>query len=99
MIALPIYLDYNATTPIAPEVARAMQPFVDEQFGNPSSTHAYGHAAHEAIVEARAPAPVKGAKRRAPKAEAGAPSASEPITPPAKSPKAARPKRTRAKQG
>ena len=44
----PIYLDYNATTPIAPEVLDAMLPFLREQFGNPSSSHAYGAAAHAA---------------------------------------------------
>ena len=32
----PIYLDYNATTPIHPEVADAMLPFIREHFGNPS---------------------------------------------------------------
>jgi cysteine desulfurase len=51
----PIYLDYNATTPIAPEVARAMRPYVEEHFGNPSSSHAYGYVAHDALAEARAP--------------------------------------------
>jgi cysteine desulfurase len=50
----PIYLDYNATTPIAPEIAQAIRPFLEEHFGNPSSSHAYGHAAHDAMVEARA---------------------------------------------
>ena len=32
---LPIYLDYNATTPIDKEVANAMRPYLDEYFGNP----------------------------------------------------------------
>jgi cysteine desulfurase len=50
----PIYLDYNATTPIAPEVVEAMLPFLREHFGNPSSSHAYGSAAHEAVERARA---------------------------------------------
>jgi cysteine desulfurase len=50
----PIYLDYNATTPIAREVLDAMLPFLQEHFGNPSSTHAYGAAAHEALDRARA---------------------------------------------
>ena len=50
----PIYLDYNATTPIAREVADAMLPFLLEHFGNPSSSHAYGTAAHEAVDRARA---------------------------------------------
>ena len=49
----PIYLDYNATTPIAPDVFAAMRPFLEDQFGNPSSGHAYGLAAHEAVDEAR----------------------------------------------
>jgi cysteine desulfurase NifS/selenium donor protein len=38
----PIYLDYNATTPIAKEVAEAMRPFLEDYFGNPSSMHSYG---------------------------------------------------------
>ncbi len=36
-VKLPIYLDYNATTPVAPEVVDAMLPYLREQFGNPSS--------------------------------------------------------------
>lgn len=50
----PIYLDYNATTPIDKEVAKAMLPFLDNYFGNPSSTHEYGIATKNAIDEARA---------------------------------------------
>jgi cysteine desulfurase len=50
----PIYLDYNATTPIAPEVFAAMRPYLEEQFGNPSSSHAYGTAAHDGVARARA---------------------------------------------
>lgn len=49
----PIYLDYNATTPIDKEVAEAMQPFIGEIFGNPSSTHEYGIAAKKAVITAR----------------------------------------------
>jgi cysteine desulfurase len=49
----PIYLDYNATTPIDPAVLEAMAPYLREHFGNPSSTHAYGRAAHEAVETAR----------------------------------------------
>ena len=47
------YLDYNATTPIWPEVARAMTPFVNEHFGNPSSGHAFASPCREAIARAR----------------------------------------------
>lgn len=54
MIARPIYLDYNATTPIDREAAQAMLPYLYEHFGNPSSAHAYGRAAHEAVSRARA---------------------------------------------
>jgi cysteine desulfurase len=50
----PIYLDYNATTPIDREVVDAMLPFLLEHFGNPSSSHAYGGVAHEAVERARA---------------------------------------------
>lgn len=49
----PIYLDYNATTPVAPEVAQAIAPFLHEAFGNPSSSHSYGQFAREAVVQAR----------------------------------------------
>jgi cysteine desulfurase len=49
----PVYLDYNATTPIAPEVADAIDPYLREHFGNPSSSHAYGRRAHEAVDRAR----------------------------------------------
>jgi len=48
-----IYLDYNATTPVASSVAEAMQPFLTEYFGNPSSGHALGRICHEAIEDAR----------------------------------------------
>ena len=49
----PIYLDYNATTPVAPEVVDAMLPYLREHFGNPSSAHTYGSAARRAVEEAR----------------------------------------------
>ena len=49
----PIYLDCNATTPIHPEVADAMRPFLDNYFGNPSSSHDYGMAARQAVDRAR----------------------------------------------
>ena len=48
-----IYLDYNATTPIAPSVVEAMQPFFSQHFGNPSSAHSLGRATHQAIEDAR----------------------------------------------
>jgi len=50
---MTINFDHNATTPIAPEVAAAMTPFLLEHFGNPSSTHAAGVYAHSAIEMAR----------------------------------------------
>ena len=53
MIA-PIYLDYNGTTPPAPEVTLAMRPFFETQFGNPSSSHWYGIAPRQAVEKARA---------------------------------------------
>lgn len=56
----PIYLDYNATTPVDPSVFAAMLPFLGDpagvwssRFGNPSSAHAYGLAAHDALEQAR----------------------------------------------
>ena len=49
----PIYLDYNATTPLLPEVVSTMQPFLSEHFGNPSSTHWYGLQTRQAIETAR----------------------------------------------
>ena len=51
---LPIYLDYNATTPVAAEVADAIEPFLRQQYGNPSSSHRYGIQAREAVERARA---------------------------------------------
>jgi cysteine desulfurase len=49
-----IYLDHNATTPIAPEVLDAMRPYLEDQFGNPSSAHEHGRLAREAVERARA---------------------------------------------
>lgn len=49
----PIYLDYNATTPILPEVAEEMRPFLTGFFGNPSSTHYYGQQTKRAVETAR----------------------------------------------
>ena len=53
MEAQRIYLDFNASTPIAPEVAEAMRPFLSEHFGNPSSQHWAGIPAKEAVEHAR----------------------------------------------
>src|SRR5438132_4553865 len=50
----PIYLDYNATTPIDPAVLEAMLPYLKGNFGNPSSTHPLGKQAHDAVEQARA---------------------------------------------
>jgi cysteine desulfurase len=50
----PIYLDYNATTPVHPEVAEAIRPYLENIFGNPSSIHLYGAQARTAVVKARA---------------------------------------------
>ncbi len=50
----PIYLDYNATTPLDPAVVATMRPYLEQHFGNPSSGHAYGYAAKEALERARA---------------------------------------------
>jgi cysteine desulfurase len=49
----PIYLDYNASTPVDPAVAAAMRPFLDEAFGNPSSGHWASTAAKAALEQAR----------------------------------------------
>jgi len=49
----PIYLDYNATTPVDPEVADAMLPYLKKYFGNPSSAHWYGVQSKKAIENAR----------------------------------------------
>lgn len=50
----PIYLDHNATTPVDPGVLDAMLPFLQGEFGNPSSAYALGKRAHDAIENARA---------------------------------------------
>jgi cysteine desulfurase len=49
-----VYLDHNATTPVAPEVADAMEPYLRAEFGNPSSDHELGRRARQAVEEARA---------------------------------------------
>jgi cysteine desulfurase len=48
-----IYLDYQATTPLAPEVAAAMRPWIETNFGNPHSPHRIGREAAAAIEVAR----------------------------------------------
>ena len=48
-----VYLDYNASTPIAPEAANAMRPYLTDHYGNPSSRHWAGTPAKEAVEHAR----------------------------------------------
>lgn len=50
---LPVYLDYNGTTPHAQEVIDAMLPFLKTEFGNPSSSHWYGIGPKKAVIAAR----------------------------------------------
>ncbi|GAC1622844.1 MAG: cysteine desulfurase family protein [Ktedonobacteraceae bacterium] len=49
----PIYLDYNATTPVDPAVVDAIVPYLSTHFGNPSSTHTYASPTRQAISTAR----------------------------------------------
>ena len=49
----PIYLDYNASTPLGPEVIEAMMPYLIEYHGNPSSSHWYGIQTKKAVEMAR----------------------------------------------
>ncbi len=51
---LPIYVDYNASTPVDPAVAEEMRPYLSEYFGNASSKHWYGYKSREAVELARA---------------------------------------------
>src|SRR5687768_16385242 len=48
-----IYLDYQATTPVAPEVAAAMRPWIEEKFANPHSPSTWGSEAAAAVEVAR----------------------------------------------
>src|SRR3981189_538276 len=48
-----IYLDNNATTQVAPEVFEAMEPYLKDAYGNPSSAHALGHRMRSAVENAR----------------------------------------------
>lgn len=50
----PVYLDYNATTPVDPRVAAAMGPYLTDFFGNPASGHPYGAEPRRALAGARA---------------------------------------------
>ncbi len=54
IVPKPVYLDYNATTPIDPAVLKAMLPYLGDEFGNPSSAHALGQRARDAVEAARA---------------------------------------------
>jgi cysteine desulfurase len=49
-----IYLDYNATTPVLPEVLEAMMPYLTSEWGNPSSTYKFGSKLKGVIEQARA---------------------------------------------
>ncbi|HZM84223.1 MAG TPA: cysteine desulfurase family protein [Candidatus Limnocylindrales bacterium] len=53
-MSLPIYLDHNATTPLAPGVLERMTFFLGTEYGNPSSGHVYGRTARQATETARA---------------------------------------------
>ena len=52
-MARPIYLDHQATTPMAPEARAAMLPYLEERFGNPHSPHFYGREADAGVAVAR----------------------------------------------
>lgn len=62
----PIYLDYNATTPVAPQVVDAMLPWLREQHGNPSSDHPAGRRAAQAVTAAQRPSAAPSAQYAAP---------------------------------
>ncbi|WP_030578681.1 cysteine desulfurase family protein [Streptomyces anulatus] len=50
----PVYLDYNATTPVDPRVTAAMWPYLTDFFGNPSSSHPFSQEPRRGLAEARA---------------------------------------------
>ncbi|HPD07728.1 cysteine desulfurase [Patescibacteria group bacterium] len=50
---MKVYLDYSATTPVDPQVYKAMRPYFSQIFGNPASLHSYGQAARVAVDQAR----------------------------------------------
>ena len=50
---IPIYLDYNATTPVDQRVLAEMLPYFSKDFGNPSSSHFYGEMARQVVGKAR----------------------------------------------
>jgi cysteine desulfurase len=52
-VSSPVYLDHAATTPVAPEVLEAMLPYFGDGYGNPSSLHAVGRMARNAVDQAR----------------------------------------------
>jgi cysteine desulfurase len=49
----PLYFDANATTPIHPDVLREMMPYLEAEYGNPSSVHGWGQRAKNGVDEAR----------------------------------------------
>jgi len=51
---LLVYLDYNATTPVDPEVAKEMIPYIESFYGNPSSSYSIGRSNKDAVEKARA---------------------------------------------
>ncbi|RYG41626.1 MAG: aminotransferase class V-fold PLP-dependent enzyme, partial [Chitinophagaceae bacterium] len=54
MVTKPVYLDYNATTPLDPRVLDAMMPFMKTRFGNAASrSHLFGREAADAVEDAR----------------------------------------------
>ena len=52
-VAKNVYLDYNATTPVAPEVLDAMSSWFTERFWNAASSHPMGMVANDAVEAAR----------------------------------------------